>query len=119
MTAQFTITDRYIHHNETKSQFMFIGLERNVESIRSLEGADSVWIEEARTVSAKSMEVLLPTVRKAGSELIWTWNPEQPEDPVDAYFRSGAPPPNPLSLALITPTIRSFSTPRCRRKWKC
>ena len=93
VTAQFTITDRYIHHNETKSQFMFIGLERNVESIRSLEGADSVWIEEARTVSAKSMEVLLPTVRKAGSELIWTWNPEQPEDPVDAYFRSGAPPP--------------------------
>ena len=94
VSNQFTVTDRYIHHNETKSQFMFVGLERNVESIRSLEGADTVWIEEARTVSAKSMEVLLPTVRKSGSELIWTWNPEQPEDPVDAYFRSGKPPPN-------------------------
>lgn len=90
---QFTITDRYIFHNATKSQFIFIGLERNVESIRSLEGADVVWIDEARTISARSMEVLLPTIRKAGSELIWTWNPEQPEDPVDAYFRAGAPPP--------------------------
>ena len=44
-----------------------MGLERNVESIRSLEGADIVWIEEARTINAKSMEVLLPTIRKAGS----------------------------------------------------
>lgn len=92
MSNQFTVTDRYIFHNTTKSQFIFIGLERNVESIRSLEGADSVWIEEARTISAKSMEVLLPTVRKKSSELIWTWNPEQPEDPVDAYFRAGTPP---------------------------
>lgn len=93
MTNQFTITDRYVFHNVTKSQFMFVGLERNVESIRSLEGADIVWIEEARTISAKSMEILLPTIRSPGSQLIWTWNPEQPEDPVDAYFRSGPPPP--------------------------
>lgn len=93
MTDQFLVTDRYIQHRDTKSEFMFIGLERNIESIRSLEGADKVWIEEARTVSAKSLEVLLPTIRKDASELIWTWNPEQPEDPVDAYFRSGPPPP--------------------------
>jgi phage terminase large subunit len=71
-----------------------VGLERNVESIRSLEGADIVWIEEARTISARSMEILLPTVRNAGSEMIWTWNPEQPTDPVDAYFRGRSPPPN-------------------------
>jgi phage terminase large subunit len=72
---------------------VFVGLERNVESIRSFEGADIVWIEEARTVSAKSLEILLPTIRKRNSELIWTWNPEQPEDPVDQYFRKGEPPP--------------------------
>ena len=89
---QFTCTDRYIFHKGTQSQFLFVGLERNVDSIRSLEGADIVWIEEARTISAKSMEILLPTVRAAGSELIWTWNPEKPDDPVDEYFRKGAPP---------------------------
>jgi phage terminase large subunit len=94
LNDQFSVTDRYIFHNTNKSQFLFMGLERNVESIRSLEGADIVWIEEARTISAKSMEVLLPTIRQAGSQLIWTWNPVDPEDPVDAYFRNGAPPPN-------------------------
>jgi phage terminase large subunit len=93
MSNQFTVTDRYIIHDGTKSQFIFVGLERNVESIRSLEGADIVWIEEARTISAKSMEILLPTVRAQGSELIWTWNPVNPTDPVDMYFRKGAPPP--------------------------
>ena len=93
MANQFTITDRYIVHDGTQSQFIFVGLERNVESIRSLEGADIVWIEEARTISAKSMEILLPTVRAAGSELIWTWNPVNATDPVDAYFRKGKPPP--------------------------
>jgi phage terminase large subunit len=93
VSNQFTITDRYIIHDGTKSQFIFVGLERNVESIRSLEGADIVWIEEAKTISAKSMEILLPTVRAAGSELIWTWNPDKPTDPVDAYFRKGEPPP--------------------------
>jgi phage terminase large subunit len=93
LSNQYAITDRYIFHNENKSQFLFVGLERNIESIRSLEGADIVWIEEARTVSAKSLEVLLPTIRKPDSQFIWTWNPEQPEDPVDAYFRLGPAPP--------------------------
>jgi phage terminase large subunit len=93
MSSQFSITDRYIFHLGNKSDFLFVGLDRNIESIRSLEGADIVWIEEARTVSAKSLEVLLPTIRKDNSELIWTWNPEQPDDPIDAYFRSGPPPP--------------------------
>jgi len=93
LADQFTVTDRYIFHNITKTQFMFTGLERNVESIRSLEGADIVWVEEARTISAKSMEILLPTIRAPGSEIIWSWNPEDPDDPVDAYFRKGLPPP--------------------------
>lgn len=93
MRAEFAVTDRAITHAATGSEFLFVGLERNIDSIRSLEGADIVWIEEARTINARSMEILLPTVRKQGSELIWTWNPEQPTDPVDAYFRSGDPPP--------------------------
>lgn len=93
LIRQFTVTDRTIIHNGTRAQFLFVGLERNIESIRSLEGADIVWIEEARTIKARSMEILLPTVREQGSELIWCWNPEQPTDPVDAYFRKGAPPP--------------------------
>ncbi|MGY2987698.1 PBSX family phage terminase large subunit [Bradyrhizobium sp. USDA 4508] len=90
---QFSVQDRVIVNKLTQSDFLFMGLERNIESMRSLEGADIVWIEEARTINAKSMEILLPTVRKAGSELIWTWNPELPDDPVDAYFRGVQGPP--------------------------
>jgi len=92
LSSQFTVTDRSITH-VNGSEFLFIGLERNVESIRSLEGADYVWVEEARTTNTKSMEILLPTVRKAGSEIIWTWNPELPDDPVDRYFRGPQGPP--------------------------
>ena len=111
MANQFTITDRYITHNGTKSQFIFVGLERNIESIRSLEGADIVWIEEAKTISAKSMEILLPTVRAAGSELIWTWNPEKPTDPVDRYFREGSTAAaHASSPRSPTATIRSSNT---------
>jgi len=93
LASQFEIQERSLVHKGTGSQFIFIGLERNIESVRSLEGADIVWIEEARTIKAKSMEVLLPTIRNEGSEIIWTWNPELPSDPVDFYFRgTGAKP---------------------------
>src|SRR4029078_9324677 len=93
LRRQYHITDQYIYHRGTKSEFTFEGLDRNIESIRSLEGADIVWVEEARTTKAKSMEILLPTVGNPGSYFIWTWNPEDPADPVDAYFRKdGAPP---------------------------
>src|SRR5262245_53833458 len=77
---QFDVQERLIIHKGTRSTFIFIGLERNIESVRSLEGADIVWVEEARTIKAKSQEVLLPTIRNEGSELIWTWNPELPTD---------------------------------------
>ncbi len=93
MRDQYHVTDQMIQHKGTGSEFLFVGLERNIESIRSLEGADIVWIEEARTIKAKSMEILLPTVRMPGSYFIWTWNPELPDDPVDAYFRRGQHPP--------------------------
>jgi phage terminase large subunit len=88
---EFWIADRAIRHTLTGSEFLFVGLERNVESIRSLEGADIWWTEEASTVSQEAMDVLLPTVRKPGSELIWTWNPRKPTDPVDKYFRGPRP----------------------------
>jgi phage terminase large subunit len=93
LRGQFDIQERVIIHKGTGSQFIFIGLERNIDSVRSLEGADIVWVEEARTIKGRSMEVLLPTIRNQDSELIWTWNPELSNDPVDYYFRgTGARP---------------------------
>jgi len=76
------------------SHFIFAGLRSNVDSIKSLEGIDIAWVEEATTVSQASLTNLGPTIRKEGSEIWFTWNPRHPNDPVDAMFRkpSGAPP---------------------------
>lgn len=76
------------------SHFVFAGLRSNVESIKSLEGIDIAWVEEATTVSQSSLTNLGPTIRKDGSEIWFTWNPRHENDPVDSMFRlpSGAPP---------------------------
>lgn len=73
--------------------FMFAGLRTNPDSVKSTEGIDIAWVEEANTVSRRSLELLVPTVRKPNSELWFSWNPRFPDDPVDAMFRSGTPPP--------------------------
>lgn len=59
----------------------------NAESIKSLEGFDVAWVEEAHTLSARSLELLRPTIREEGSELWFSWNPRWKADPVDALFR--------------------------------
>jgi predicted phage terminase large subunit-like protein len=63
------------------TEFAFAGLkEHTADSIKSYEGFDGAWIEEAHTVSDRSANVLIPTIRKSGSELWWSYNPEQDED---------------------------------------
>ncbi|MBE7201041.1 MAG: PBSX family phage terminase large subunit [Parafilimonas terrae] len=76
------------------SLFIFAGLRSNPESIKSMEGIDVVWVEEAQTVSQASLDILVPTIRKAGSELWFSWNPRHPTDPVDGMFRGGPPRPD-------------------------
>lgn len=73
--------------------FLFEGLRTNPESIKSMEGIDIVWVEEASTVSQASIDLLVPTIRKPGSELWFSWNPRRKTDPVDAMFRGNEAPP--------------------------
>src|SRR5262245_17725707 len=84
----YRIYDREIVHESTDSRYTFIGLDRNPDSAKSLEGADICWVEEARTINQRSMEIIIPTIRNPGSEIWWSWNPEFATDPVDKYFRS-------------------------------
>ena len=68
------------------SQINFTGLANNtVESIKSFEGVDIVWVEEAQTVSKKSWDILIPTIRKPDSEIWVTFNPDLDSD--DTYKR--------------------------------
>jgi phage terminase large subunit len=57
------------------TEFVFAGIRHNVGRIKSYEGVDIVWVEEAENVSRNSWEVLIPTIRKAGSEIWLTFNP--------------------------------------------
>lgn len=73
--------------------FLFSGLRSNPESIKSMEGIDVCWVEEASTVSRRSLDFLIPTIRKEDSEIWFSWNPDSAEDPVDKMFRGQEPPP--------------------------
>lgn len=64
------------------SEFIFKGLHGNDQDVKSTEGVDICWIEEAQSVSMNSIDVLIPTIRKEGSFLIWTMNRLTEEDPV-------------------------------------
>jgi phage terminase large subunit len=75
------------------SRFMFAGLRTNADSIKSMEGLDRAWVEEASRVSQRSWNLLIPTVRKTGSEIWASWNPESEYDPVDMMFRGKHVPP--------------------------
>lgn len=72
---------------------IFQGMQNHTaESIKSLEGFDIAWAEEAQSISQRSLDLLRPTIRKPGSELWFSWNPNKPSDPVDSLFRGEAPP---------------------------
>lgn len=78
------------------SQFAYVGMWRNPEAIKSLEGADIFWGEEASAFSERSLRIVRPTMRKPGSELWFSWNPEFEHDPVDKFFRGEKPPSDAL-----------------------
>lgn len=78
----FEVTDNSIINKVTGSDFLFKGLWNNEQSIKSIEGIDIAWVEEAQTVTKESLEVLTPTVRKEGSRIIYTYNRLLENDPV-------------------------------------
>lgn len=74
------------------SEFGFEGIRHNVNKIKSYEGVDIAWVEEAQTVSKSSWEVLIPTIRRDGSEIWVTFNPELDSDETYKRFVVNPPP---------------------------
>lgn len=73
---------------------IFEGMQNhNADSIKSLEGFDIAWVEEAQSLSQRSLDLLRPTLRKDGSELWFSWNPNLPTDPIDVLLRGESLPP--------------------------
>jgi phage terminase large subunit len=73
------------------TEFSFVGLRNNVANIKSYEGVDVVWVEEAQTTSRLSWNILIPTIRKQGSEIWISFNPELETD--ETYQRFVLKPP--------------------------
>lgn len=83
----FTVLDSEIR-GRNGSLIIFRGMQNhNSETIKSLEGFDIAWVEEAQTLSQHSLELLRPTIRKPGSELWFSRNRRLRTDAVDVFFR--------------------------------
>lgn len=85
-TSDYTILNNRIRHNITGAEFMFYGLARNVEEIKSIVEIDVLWIEEAQSLTEEMWKVLYPTLRKEHSEIWIVFNPKLVTDFVYTRF---------------------------------
>lgn len=91
--SYFDVQDVAIKSLRGDGIIIFQGMQNHTaDSIKSLEGFDCAWIEEAQSISQRSLDLLRPTIRKPGSEIWATWNPYMPTDPIDVLLRSDTPP---------------------------
>ena len=106
MSSIFDIQNSKIFCNTTGSEFFFIGFERNREAMRGWQDIDYAWIEEAQRLTQESHDILLPSVRKEGSEIWFSFNPYSRADPVWQDFCS----PHPRADAMIA-TVNWMDNP--------
>lgn len=85
MNAFYEIQNKNIY-GANGTEFSFKGLRHNIQEIRSFEGVDYCWVEEAQAVSDKSWEALIPTIRKESSEIWICFNPRNATDPTYERF---------------------------------
>ena len=87
LNSLFEITNTEIRRLNGKGVIIFQGMQdHTADSIKSLESFDIAWVEEAQSVSDRSLELLIPTIRKEGSEIWFSWNPFTPEEAVEKFF---------------------------------
>lgn len=89
----YRILDTEIRGTKKDTLFMYAGLQAHTAmSIKSYEGVDIVWVEEAQTVPKRSWDILVPTIRKPGSEIWLSMNPELKSDYAYSQFVASPPP---------------------------
>lgn len=113
LTADFKITDNSIIHRRTGSEFLFYGLWRHIDEIKSLEGIDILWIEEAHNLTEAQWKILEPTIRKEGSQVWVIFNPKLASD--FTYKRFVLNPPPDTVKRLINYTENPFLSQTSRR----
>lgn len=119
--AEFEVQRASIRHLFTGSEFMFYGIKNNPTKIKSLEGIDICWMEEAEAVSKESWDILIPTIRKPGSEIWVSYNPKNILD--DTHQRFVIAPPDDICLLTVNysenpwfPDVLRLEMEECKRK---
>ena len=92
MENEFDILKTTIRHKITDSEFIFYGIERNVDEIKSTEGVDILYIEEAQSLTEEQWKILYPTIRKEGAQIFIVFNPRLATDFVYKRFILNPPP---------------------------
>lgn len=82
----YEVTKDAIINKVTGTEFIFKGLKRNITEIKSTEGIDICWVEEAQSITKESIDIITPTIRKPGSQIIFTFNRFNELDPVFVQF---------------------------------
>lgn len=82
LDSEFDCQRSVTRHKKTGSEILYYGLHHNAQEIKSLEGVDIVWCEESENTSQESLDLLIPTIRKESSIIIFTLNPDKKENPV-------------------------------------
>jgi phage terminase large subunit len=119
--AEFEVLRNGIRHLITGSEFMFYGIKNNPTKIKSLEGIDICWMEEAEAVTKESWDILIPTIRKPGSEIWVSYNPKNILD--DTHQRFVISPPDDICLLTVNhsdnphfPEVLRLEMEECKRK---
>lgn len=86
ITSKYDIQQAEIN-GSNGTRFLFVGLsDLTIDTIKSYEGIDIVWIEEGQTITERSWKILIPTIRKDGSEIWISFNPDLESDPTFVRF---------------------------------
>ncbi|HAW3612217.1 TPA: PBSX family phage terminase large subunit [Escherichia coli] len=120
-SAEFEIQRSMIRHLGTNAEFMFYGIKNNPTKIKSLEGIDICWVEEAEAVTKESWDILIPTIRKPFSEIWVSFNPKNILD--DTYQRFVVNPPDDICLLTVNytdnphfPEVLRLEMEECKRR---
>lgn len=112
--SKFKITDKEIV-GPHESLMVFKGLKSHTAtSIKSLEGFRRAFVEEAQTISQRSLDILTPTIRAPGSSLLFGWNPFSAKDPIDVLFAENVGDPD-FVLVSVTYRDNPWFPPELRR----
>ena len=97
------------------TEFMFVGLARNLGSVKGKKGIDICWVEEAQYISARAWEILDPTIRDANSVMILSMNREELTSVIDRTFIQSTPPPR-TSTVFVNLDDNPFDVPKLHEK---